>query len=170
MLSGVFLFVVMQPSMIARHPYAVPEASYNNWEEILSHPQPITIRTYAAGVNRTKLSGIMNLEHERAQGIEDTLIDIPINVGVVEHEQHGVYLIDAGLDASYEHNPYGTNKGMMVEKFLAKGSLGTQYTYSRGSGKRKHSTARRMANPLAYGPYSRDRRSAQGHSLCCGTE
>jgi N-acyl homoserine lactone hydrolase len=123
MLSGVFGFVVYQPSIIPRRSFVLPEASYNNWDEILSHPQPISIRTYVAGVNRTKLSGIMNLEHERAQGIEDKLIDIPVNVGVIQHQQHGIYLIDAGLDASYEHNQYGTNKGMMVERFLAKGSL-----------------------------------------------
>ena len=119
----ILLFVVYQPSMIRRVPYLAPEAAYHNWDDILSNPQPITIRTYVAGVNQTTLSGIMNLEHERAQGIKDQVIDIPINVGVVQHQQHGVYLIDAGLDASYEHNPYGTMKGMMVEGYLAKGSL-----------------------------------------------
>jgi glyoxylase-like metal-dependent hydrolase (beta-lactamase superfamily II) len=64
----------------------------------------------------------MNLEHEKAQNIADKVIDIPVNVGVVEHQQMGAYLIDAGLDASYVDNPYGTNKGMMVEPYLAKGS------------------------------------------------
>ena len=121
--TALFGFVVYQPSMIKRVPYPAPEPAYHSWEDILSNPQPITIRTYVAGVNQTTLSAIMNLKHERAQGIEDKVIDIPINVGVVQHQQHGVYLIDAGLDASYEHNPYGTNKGMMVEGYLAKGSL-----------------------------------------------
>ena len=152
MLSGVFGFVVMQPSIISKQPFAAPEAAYNNWEEILSHPQPITIRTYAAGVNRTKLSGIMNLEHERAEGIEDKLVDIPINAGVVQHEQHGVYLIDAGLDASYEHNPYGTNKGMMVERYLAKGSLEPNTHIAAVLEKENIQLQGRLANPLAYGP------------------
>jgi glyoxylase-like metal-dependent hydrolase (beta-lactamase superfamily II) len=120
--TAIFLFVVYQPSMIRRSPYSAPEPIYHSWDEILSHPQPITIRTYSTGINQTTLGGIMNLEHEKAQNIADKVIDIPVNVGIVEHQQVGAYLIDAGLDASYVDNPYGTNKGMMVEPYLAKGS------------------------------------------------
>jgi hypothetical protein len=43
-------------------------------EDILSNPQPITIRTYATGIMQTNLSGIMNLEHEQAQDIKDEVI------------------------------------------------------------------------------------------------
>ncbi len=32
------------------------------------------------------------------------------------------YLIDAGLDASYANNPFGTVKGILAKKFLGKGS------------------------------------------------
>jgi len=122
MLLGVFLFVVWQSSMIPRRPFIAPEAAYQNWDDILAHPQPITIRTYSTGINQTTLGGIMNLEHEKAQNIVDKVIDIPVNVGVVEHQQLGAYLIDAGLDASYVDNPHGTNKGIMVASYLANGS------------------------------------------------
>ena len=47
-------------------------------------------------MNQTTLSGIMNLEHEQAQDIEDKVIEIPVNVGVVQHQEFGAYLIDAG--------------------------------------------------------------------------
>jgi glyoxylase-like metal-dependent hydrolase (beta-lactamase superfamily II) len=122
MLLGVFLFVVWQSSMIPRRPFIAPEAAYHNWEEILSHLQPITVRTYSTGVNQTTLSGIMNLEHEKAQNIADKVIDIPVNVFLVQHQDFGAYLIDAGLDQSYVHSPYGTMRGLMVESYLAKGS------------------------------------------------
>ncbi|KAA3657170.1 MAG: MBL fold metallo-hydrolase [Chloroflexi bacterium] len=122
MLLGVFLFVVGYPSVIARRPFTTPEATYQHLDEILAHPQPITIRTYSTGINQTTLGGIMNLEHEKAQNIADKVIDIPVNVGVVAHQQMGTYLIDAGLDSSYVDNPYGTNKGIMVAPYLAKGS------------------------------------------------
>ena len=117
-----FGFIVWQPTMIRRVPYPAPEPAYHSWEEILSHPQPITIRSYSTGINQTTLGGIMNLEHEKAQNITDKVIDIPVNVGLVQHQDFGAYLIDAGLDASYVDNPYGTNKGIMVESYLAKGS------------------------------------------------
>ena len=122
-LLGIFLFVVWQPSVIRRIPFTAPETAYQNLDDILAHPQPITIRTYSTGIMQTTLGGIMNLEHEKAQNIADKVIEIPVNVGLVQHKDFGVYLIDAGLDASYVDNPHGTIKGMLVEPYLGKGSL-----------------------------------------------
>ncbi len=119
MLLGVFIWY---PSVITRIPFSAPEAAYQNLDEILAHPQPITIRTYSTGINQTTLGGIMNLEHKKAQNIADKVIDIPVNVGLVQHQDFGAYLIDAGLDASYVDNPYGTNTGIMVAPYLARGS------------------------------------------------
>ena len=108
--------------MIRRIPYRAPEPAYHSWEEILSHPQPITIRTYSTGIMETTLSAIMNLEHEEAQDIEDASIEIPVNVGIIQHQEFGAYLIDAGLDKSYVHSQHGTIRGLMVESYLGKGS------------------------------------------------
>ena len=119
---SIFGFVVWQPSMIRRVPYSAFEPAYHSWDEILSNPQPITIRTYSTGVNQTTLSSIMNLEHKKAQNIEDKVIEIPVNVGLIQHQEFGAYLIDAGLDQSYVHSPYGTLRGLMVESYLARGS------------------------------------------------
>ena len=74
--TSIFLFVVWQPSMIRRVPYPAPEPAYHGWDEILSHPQPITIRTYSTGMMTTLLSGIMNLEHSQAQDIKDELVEV----------------------------------------------------------------------------------------------
>jgi glyoxylase-like metal-dependent hydrolase (beta-lactamase superfamily II) len=71
---------------------------------------------------QTTLSAIMNLEHEEAQDIEDAEIGIPVNVGIIEHQEFGAYLIDAGLDKSYVHNQHGTIRGLIVEGYLGKGS------------------------------------------------
>lgn len=120
---GIFLFLVWSPSVISRKPFAAPEASYQSWDEILSHPQPITIRTYSTGTMQTNLSGIMNLAHGKAQNVEDEVVEIPVNVNLVQHEDFGAYLIDAGLDESYVDNPHGTIKGMLVESYLGKGTL-----------------------------------------------
>jgi glyoxylase-like metal-dependent hydrolase (beta-lactamase superfamily II) len=122
-LVALLLFVsliIAWPSIsLPRRPFSAPEASYHNWDEILSHPQPVTIRTYSTGMMTTLLSGIMNLEHSQAQDIKDELVQYPVNVNLIQHQELGSYLIDAGLDASYVHNPLGSMKGIMV-----KGRLG----------------------------------------------
>jgi len=119
---SIFLFVVWQPSMIQRIPYPAPEPTYASWQEILSNPKPITIRPHSTGIMETSRSAIMNLEHEQAQGIKDEGIKIPVNVGIIQHQELGAYLIDAGLDKSYVHNQHGTIRGLMVENYLGKGS------------------------------------------------
>ena len=120
--ASIFTFVVFQPAMIRKVSYPVPEPAYHSLEEILSNPQPVTIRTYSTGVMQTTLSGIMNLEHEKAQDIEDASIEIPVNVGIIQHQAFGAYLIDSGLDKSYVHSQHGTIRGLMVESYLGKGS------------------------------------------------
>ena len=114
--TSIFLFAVWQPSMIRRVPYSAPEAAYHSWDEILSNPQPITIRIYSTGMMTTRLSVIMNLEHSQAQDIKDELVQYPVNVNLIKHKELGSYLIDAGLDASYVHNPLGSMKGIMTKR------------------------------------------------------
>jgi len=121
-LLGIFLFTAMSSSVIPRIHFTAPKAAYHNWDDILSHPKPITVRAYSTGIMQTSLSAIMNLEHEIAQNIEDKVIEIPVNVGLVQHKDFGAYLIDAGLDKSYVHNQHGTIRGFMVERYLGKGS------------------------------------------------
>ena len=121
-LASVFALLVYQSSVITRRSFSLPEASYHSWEEILSSPKPITIQTYSTGMMQTDLSGIMNLNHEKAADIEDVVVNIPVNASIIHHQEFGAYLIDAGLDASYVSKPYGTVKGMLVKKMLGKGS------------------------------------------------
>ena len=69
LLTGVISFAIVEPSMIRRVPFSAPDESHQNWNEILQNPQPITLETYSTGINETNLSGIVNLEHENAQGL-----------------------------------------------------------------------------------------------------
>ncbi len=121
-IAFVFVLLVFQSSIIPRRSFSAPKTYYHSWGQILSDPKPITINTYATGIMRTGLSAIMNLEHERALDIEDVVIEVPVNVSIIHHQKFGAYLIDAGLDSSYVYNPYGTSKGILVKKFMGKGS------------------------------------------------
>ncbi|KAA3620827.1 MAG: MBL fold metallo-hydrolase [Bacteroidetes bacterium] len=122
LLASVFALLIFQSSMIPRIPYSAPEASHQSWDEILSSSTPITIQTHSTGIMQTDLSGIMNLDHERAADIQEKIVEIPVNVFIILHHEFGDYLIDAGLDSSYANNPHGTIKGILAKKFLGKGS------------------------------------------------
>ena len=104
-----------------RFPFSAHEASYHNWDDILSHPKPITIRTYSTGMMQTPLSGIMYLKHEQPQDIEDGLVEFPVTANIIQHQEFGAYLIDAGLDTSCAHNPCGSMKGILVKTMLGRG-------------------------------------------------
>ncbi|WP_428268559.1 MBL fold metallo-hydrolase [Haliangium sp.] len=116
-LTSLLVLVVIgwRSSLIRRIPFSAPEASHHNWEGILRDPKPITIRAHSTGMMKTPLSAIVNLKHEKARDIEDELVEYPVVASVVEHQQRGAYLIDAGLDASYAHDPYGSMRGVLVE-------------------------------------------------------
>ncbi|MCA9707436.1 MAG: MBL fold metallo-hydrolase [Myxococcales bacterium] len=118
---SVLLLVSWHSSSIRRAPFPAPEASWRCWEDILSHPKPITIRTYSTGMMKTSLSAIMNLKHERARGIEDESVEFPVVASIVEHREFGAYLIDAGLDSSYVHDPHGRMRGLLVAAVLGRG-------------------------------------------------
>ncbi len=120
-LVSIPLIIIWQSSLLKRLPFSTPEASYDNWDEILSHPKPVTVNTYSTGIRQTTLSGLMNLDHELAQDIEDELIEIPVLVTLIQHQELGPYLIDAGQDSSFVDHPYGNMKGILVKKKLAKG-------------------------------------------------
>lgn len=121
--SFILLAVTWQSTVVRRLPFSAPEASYDNWDDILLHPKPITIRAYSTGTMQTPLSAIMNLEYDQAQDIKDELVEFPVVVSIIQHEEFGAHLIDAGLDASFVHKPYGKMKGILVKRMSG---IGTQ--------------------------------------------
>lgn len=122
LLAGLFAVLVYQSSLIARQDFSAPETAFQSWEEILSAPQDIAIQSYSTGIMQTPLSKIMNLEHEKAADIDQKMLELPVIACIIHHQQSGHYLIDAGLDASYVNNPYGTVRGMLVKKMQSPGS------------------------------------------------
>ena len=120
LLVSMFLAIVVRSSYLPRRPFSLPEPSYRSWDEILLHPQPITLRTFSTGTMKSLLSGIMNLEDGQDQDIKDELVQYPVNVHIFHHRELGSYLIDAGLDASYVHNLLGSMKGIMAKRRLGR--------------------------------------------------
>ena len=131
--SLAFLVIVMEPSWIARETFEAPQPNRQSWEEILSNPQPITVEKYTTGTNATELSGIMNLDHENAIGIEDEIVPIPVNAFLVQHLIHGAHLIDGGLDSSFVDNPYGVMKGIFRQELPRNRFARTRDAYGCGT-------------------------------------
>ena len=116
------LVVEWQSSSLHRLPFSAPNPSFNNWEDILSHPKPITVQTNSTGKMQIELSAIMNLKHDQSQDIEDELVEFPVTVNIIQHQEFGAFLIDTGLDASYVDSKHGTMKGILVKIILGKGT------------------------------------------------
>ena len=121
-MMAAFALFVFQSSLIPRLPFSAPETSFQRWDEIFSSPKLISIQTYSTGMMLTDLSGIMNLAHEKATGMKDAAVEVPVNASIIHHQDFGAYLIDTGLDSSYVNNPYGTTRGLLVKKISGKGS------------------------------------------------
>jgi N-acyl homoserine lactone hydrolase len=91
------------------------------WERILLNPSTITVEPYVTGYIAIQKGGAINLFHQKAKGIKDDKVIVPVLSYLLYHEKFGYYLIDTGLDMSYQKNPYGRNKGLLVKYLSVRG-------------------------------------------------
>ncbi len=103
-----------------REPFAAKPNSGDNWQEILNKPSPISVQRLKTGNLDVPLKGVLNLKHSNAKGIVNKRFSIPIFAYLVRHPEFGDYLIDGGLDCSYQKNPYGRLKGILVKMLIGK--------------------------------------------------
>jgi len=66
----------------------------------LSEPGPVTVETVVGADWQVNLSGLLNLEHEkaRAAGLEDGPEPIQVYFHALRHPDHGLYLVDTGVE------------------------------------------------------------------------
>ncbi len=68
----------------------------------LDQPGPIELSRVVAADWKVPRSGLVNLDHPRAQGLSDDLEKIQIYFYVLEHPTRGTFLIDTGVSEVYE--------------------------------------------------------------------
>ena len=72
-------------------------------EAVLDQPGPITVETVAAAEWEVSLSGLVNLDHSEAKAAH--LVDHPepivLFVHVLRHPDHGMYIVDTGVERSF---------------------------------------------------------------------
>ncbi|MCP4538712.1 MAG: MBL fold metallo-hydrolase [Chloroflexi bacterium] len=98
-----------------RQNFPINVDSKENWDDVFSSPGNVELHTFETGKATVPLSGMINLKHPKAEAMENEKIQVPIMSHLVRHERFGDFLIDCGLDVSFQRNPYGTMKGLLVK-------------------------------------------------------
>lgn len=97
-------------------PYKVPAAAFTNWNDVLSHPQDISLVTLRTGT--IHMDACLNLDpaSPKQANCDHTPRDLADLVHWVHHPRFGDFLIDAGFDDSFaKHPPYGNyTEGMAL--------------------------------------------------------
>lgn len=85
--------------------------------ESLQHPGVIVFQKHTAADWAVDLSGLLNLEHPKAQaaGLEDRLEQIQIFTYSLVHPTQGAYLVDSGLSQSFTDLPNNSDVSMLIK-------------------------------------------------------
>ncbi len=93
------------------------KSGIQSWDEVFSHPQPLTLKIIKTGSVVINRRGTINPVHPNAVNVPSEDLEVPILSYLVRHEEQGNYLLDAGLDASYHIDSRGELEGSDVDKF-----------------------------------------------------
>ena len=96
-----------------RKAYAPPESSWKNWDEVFAKPRDISCETFQTGNLVIQNKFMLNLAHPEARDIKREVINVPVYCNLVRHAVEGDYLVDAGLDRTYQTDAYGSLKGVL---------------------------------------------------------
>ena len=108
-------------------PYKVPPSSFADWNDVLSHPQEISLVTLQTGV--VHMDACLNLDPKspKQTQCDHTPRDLAVLVHWVHHPRFGDFLIDAGFDDSFaKYPPYGSYTEAMALFNRANGVTNTQ--------------------------------------------
>jgi glyoxylase-like metal-dependent hydrolase (beta-lactamase superfamily II) len=94
---------------------------YHSWQDVTAHGVDLDLTTIVTGHLYCQNDRLINLKHPNTRDIKPEIVKIPILVHLVKHPTLGNYLIDTGLDSSYQTNPMGRTKGLLVRQIMAEG-------------------------------------------------
>jgi N-acyl homoserine lactone hydrolase len=99
--------------------FHAPAQSTRDWEAILQKPPKITLERLETGRVRVRMSDLIDFDDPKAQGLTDEQLFVPVFAYLLHHEDRGDYLIDAGLDRSFQTVTSGDMAGLFAFKFYA---------------------------------------------------
>ena len=89
-------------------PYPVPQAAFTNWNDVLAHPEDISVTTFRTGT--IHMDACLNLDPESTKQADCDHVprDLAALAHWVHHPRFGDFLVDSGFDDSFaKHPPYG---------------------------------------------------------------
>jgi len=116
--------------------YPLKRSTYESWETLFKNPAPIEILSYQTGSVLIDLEGTLNSNHIRSPRISGT-VEVPILAHLLSHKKLGLFLLDAGLDKSYYHDPYGGVNTPLKEEYIQDKNQNIGYQLGANSSKLK---------------------------------
>jgi len=82
-------------------------SSSNEMEQLMDQPGPVLLNTIDGASLSTSLAGLVNLNSEAAQkaGLKNREEPIQIYIHVLQHPQHGTFLVDTGISQKMLSEP-----------------------------------------------------------------
>lgn len=96
-----------------RESFALPETSFKDWDDILSNPQNIKSEVIDTGQLFISNWFFLNMGHPNAKGLKKKKIRVPVYCNLIQHPIHGDYLVDTGLDRSFQKDTHGNIHGIL---------------------------------------------------------
>ena len=94
-----------------REPLVIPETAGRTWDDIFSNPGDIRVEILETGRLEISTRFFINLRHPAAKGLKPETIVVPVYCYLLHHEERGPFLVDAGLDTSFQRNTHGAIRG-----------------------------------------------------------
>jgi N-acyl homoserine lactone hydrolase len=100
-------------------PFHAGPPSAHDWSTILSRAPKVRLETFETGRIRVHRADVLDLDDPRARGLSDEEMFVPVFAHLIRHDDFGDYLIDAGLDRSFQRITSGDMRGLFAYKVFA---------------------------------------------------
>ncbi len=89
-----------------------------SWHEVFRNGVQCRLETVISGYLSCKIDRLINIRHPACSDLKPGYVKIPVPFYIFTHPFFGNFLIDAGLDSSYQTNPMGRTKGLLAKKIM----------------------------------------------------
>lgn len=107
----VFGWVVSRRPDLRREIIRPPVASATNLDQILARPRPIRLESLNTGIVALDKTVLLNHSHPEFAHYQEDGSDLLVYAHLLRHPEHGEFLVDSGLDASFQNDTTGNVTG-----------------------------------------------------------
>lgn len=110
-LISLFILLLSSACSLSRHPVELAELgtprSAAEMEALLGQPGPVRVETVVAADWQVALSGLLNLDHPKAQaaGLSDRPEPIQVYFHALRHPTKGLFIVDTGVEKALRDDP-----------------------------------------------------------------